>query len=371
MNNKIKYIAIVAAFFMFLCVPLSNVKADPITTISTVPPAITTPVPPATTTTTGDSGTSAGFSLNIFGKISDIFDSITNLPQKVMDSFNGMARDFAKASIESNFEQIQSQLDTFSVILTSDGYQGFFSIANTIRDKVRPIAYSLLALFFIIGFTKKTIYFDFVNKNEIIKTLLLFVLTKSFIDKSGDILNIILNFNRGLCKMVMKIGESKNTSFLNAFNTQLDHQLSVKQSIIDQLSFSLPFLLLTIFVGLLFLLCFVMINLRNIELGVLIAVSPIFFATLGSDVTNDVFKNFIKNFITVALQTLWMSVALVFLMSGYMEGVASQGMGVFGYVIGIITLSIYCVKAPSSVKEAIGGAGGQSFSLSSVAMLMR
>ncbi len=41
------------------------------------------------------------------------------------------------------------------------------------------------------------------------------------------------------------------------------------------------------------------------------AVSLLFFSTLDGDITNDVFRGFVKNFVAVAFQSVWISNGLI------------------------------------------------------------
>lgn len=306
--------------------------------------------------------------------LSGILGGLTDIPNKIKEAFLNPLNTYFQARLLATKIEVDGAMSVFKNLLTKDDLNSStFRFAKSLWNALKPIGYSLIGLFFIVDFCRKTIYFEVMNPLEIIKSVIKLVLTKTLVDQSYTILSMVLGINRMIVNTVFAIaGNSSLSDIINlnqlikTDNTSIDLVQIISEKINSQF-----FLLL---IGVLLVICIVIVNLRNIELAVLAGLAPIFFATNAGEISNDVFKSYLKNFISVAAQTIWMSVGLAFLTSGYVGTVTGAG-GLFSpmnLLIGMLTLTLYVIKAPNSIKSALGGSGtSANVSLSSLAMLIK
>lgn len=303
-----------------------------------------------------------------------LLDSIMNLPKKIVEGINDFflkdMKKYMSDVVRKNIEQANRSLVNFQEDLTeSDLSSSEFSIARSIWGGVKPIAYSLLSLFFMIGFVKKAMYFEMMNDREIYKTLLLFIFGKVLVDKSFLICEMILKVNNSIVRTVIStVGSMNTTQYIKFVENDKGQSMLTVTSNYFRTGWFITLFILAI------LIAQVMLILRKIEIAVLTSVSPLFISTFGADTSMDVFKNFLKNYISVVAQTIWMSIAFSFLVNAYITGITIESGGIlpgWEFVIGAIALAIYCVNSPSSVKSAIGGSGGGGMNLSSILNVLR
>ncbi len=247
-------------------------------------------------------------------------------------------------------------------------------IVQAVEQAVRPIAYSLLALFFVMEFSTKTIRFETSTNEGIAKVILQLLFAKYMTDSSLFIIQLILDVNHELVDLIFHAGNVKNINDLIAYQTIFTpDSIGVIHGVIDSMIAVIGLLIASLVIVVLWLLIYAIIYIRVMELCVMTAVSPLFFATLAGDVTNDVFKGFIKSLIGLALQTTFMSVSIVFFSNGLVNMMTSgQSMfqGVGDFMIGMLTLAIFIIKTPNALRQVLGG-GGASGSLSSLLLLVR
>ncbi len=318
-------------------------------------------------------GSSSSDSDNSASLINGLLSGLDNLPEKFVNFILTPVKEYYVSKITDSYNKLDMALKGFqSLLANDDSGSGFYIFARTLWSLLLPFGYSLVALFFVIGFCKKTTYFETMNNLEIIKLMLKLILGKTFLDKSIDILSVIMGLNRDIVRIVLNSTSSINSSLLNAAKNETINGSNVIDKLQSMVLYLISNEIITTVMLLLIIICYVVINLRNIELAVLIATAPLFFSTMVSDVTNDVFKAYMKNFISVVLQTLWISVSVAFLTNSYMSGVTgASDFSVFNFLISILTLAIFAVKAPSSVRNAIGGSGGNGMNIASLAMLLK
>jgi hypothetical protein len=302
-----------------------------------------------------------------------IISSLVNLPKKIMDEISDFflkdVKKFLSDVVRSDIEYANRKLVEFQEELTeSDLGSSEFAIARTLWGAMKPIAYSLLALFFMIGFVKKAMYFEMMNDREIYKTVLLFIFGKILIDKSFTICEMILRVNNGIVRTVINtVGSTNQSQFIKFVeNDRGQSMLTVIGNFFRSGGFMICFLIAL-------LIAQIILILRKLEIAVLTSVSPLFISTFGADTSMDVFKNFIKNYISVVAQTIWISIAFSFLVNAYISGITVESGGLlpgWDFLIGGVALAIYCINAPNSVKSAIGGSGGGGLNLSSLLHLL-
>lgn len=332
----------------------------------TYPPIIIKPPQEDKSPTEGDKG--------IIDSVNNMGDKITSLPRRIVESISDFflkdIKSWMSGVVRYDIESANRKLVEFQEELTeSDLSSSSFGIARTLSSSLKPIALSLLSLFFLISFCKKSMYFEVANEREILKTLLLFVLGKTLIDNSYTICEGILNINNSIVSMIINtVGGTNTSEYIKFIENDTGQTLTTVISNYTRTSgFVLCFLIALVIAR-------VMLILRKIELAVLTSVSPLFISTFAGESTMDVFKSFFKNYISVVAQTIWMGIAFAFLVNAYISGITIESGGIlpgWDFLIGGIALAIYCVNAPNSVKSAIGGNGGSGFNLSSLLHLVR
>lgn len=312
---------------------------------------------------------------NVGNKVDGVQSEIKGLPGKILDSMlNGLFKPIKEAlnnGIKSSIDQTNSIMVTFQEKLTKDNINSSqFAIAKTLWNGLKPIAYSLLSLFFLISVVKKSMYFEMMEEKQLYKSLLLFVFGKTLIDQSYTICSMIININNSIVNIVFNsIGASNRHQYIQYQNTNIDG-ISVMTLICNLLKCTW----FLIFIGLAIIIALVMLVIRQIEIAVLVGVSPIFFSTFSGESTMDVFKSYLKNFISVVAQTIWIGVAFGFLTNSYLGTIQVNATGLLpgiDFIVGAVALAIFCINAPNSVRSAIGGNGGGGMSLGSIAMLMK
>lgn len=308
---------------------------------------------------------------DMVSRLWSISDYIREIPEKAADkikeAISQAFMEYYKGELTRLTGVIELMLGGFKGYLMNDSMASGFAIS--LSNGLKPIAYSLVGLFFVIDFCKRTIYFEVMNYIQIVIPLIKLTFAKYIVDNSFRILNLILDINREIVGKVFEIESGFNSRSIADFGTINNPGPITK--VFDLAIFywgkSIFFLLVIVLIAL----CYVIANIRLIELSVLGGLSPIFFATIAADVTNDVFKSYIKNYIAVAMQSVFMAVGLAFLstgFTGYFTKTAGFSSGL-SMLIGVLTLTIYVLKAPASVRNAIGGAGGTSVNLVQLATL--
>jgi hypothetical protein len=247
-------------------------------------------------------------------------------------------------------------------------------IVQAVEQAVRPIAYSLLALFFVMEFSSKTIRFESASNEGIAKVILQLLFAKYMTDSSLYLIGLILDVNRELVGLIFNVGRVENLNDLINFQATFSPTaMGFVQGVMENMLAAIGLLIAGLVIMVLWLLIYAIIYIRVIELCVMTAISPLFFATLAGDVTNDVFRGYIKSFVALALQTTFMSVSIVFFSNGLVN-LMSPGSSMFSsvtdFLIGMLTLAIFMLKTPNSLRQALGG-GGASASMSSLLLLVR
>ncbi|WP_026883529.1 hypothetical protein [Clostridium akagii] len=332
---------------------------------------------------------STGFA-NLGNSIANIPTTIENLPGKIGDAVgNSVGTAFTNAinntilnpigrvvesDLTTKINAVDADMQAFQMLLSQEDLSGSqFGFAQTLWSSMKPIGYSLVSLFFIISFCKKTIYFEMMNDLEVYKQLVKLIFAKSAVDYSYTILTAIVSVNRGIVNTIFGVlkmaDKSQMIQYINS-NSSTD--------VIQLIGNCLKSTVLMTSLGICLIICMVIVVIRQIELAVLAVVSPMFFATLAGDSTSDIFKSFIKNFVAVTVQTIWIAVGLAFLKNSYLTSITVgsdgllSGSGIFGFtnfIVGIVALTVYCVQAPASVRNSLGGSGGGGFNISSLAIV--
>lgn len=244
---------------------------------------------------------------------------------------------------------------------------------NNIYSLVKPVAYSLVALFFVMGLAKNAMYFEIMSFEVVLKSAVMLVIGKYLVDTGIWILQIICGLNSYVSTLILNNADTDITSLYN-LNGSYSSAVAGASTGVQAISSGILFFIFAVIALLSAVAIFIVLILRQIHLGVLVCLSPLFFSTIVADISNDVFKSFIKHFFAVAFQTTFMSVALALFcgsMRSFLSG-SSVGMGggFIGMLVGIIGLSFYMVKTPGTINGILGvGANGNGINVASIAAL--
>ncbi|MEN8906662.1 MAG: conjugal transfer protein TrbL family protein [Clostridiales bacterium] len=290
--------------------------------------------------------------------INDILDDILKLLSEYINKF---MNNLINSMMQGMFQSIDGMMKEADKIFDNK------YILN-IQEPLFAVAYALLGLFFVIEFCKTSVYFENMTIERFLKPMVMLVVGKVIIGKSGFILKTISTINMKITNTLMG-GGIDNAETIERYqkiaHDTINANLSEKGAAVGVAFFStiinsVSFLVILVAV---FIIIFIFCA-RYLEIAILFIISPIFFATLIADVTNDVFKSFIKQFIAVTFQTIIIVVALrlvLFITNG--EGTIKfiekdvSGVSYLNMVMGVITLVLLCfitLKAKSFFSKLLG-----------------
>jgi hypothetical protein len=178
---------------------------------------------------------------------------------------------------------------------------------------VTPVAYALLGLFFVIEFCKKSVYFETMSIEQFLKPLLMLIIGKIMVSKSGSFMIKISSINTSLTNSLARAtGEDSAASAIaGQYNLQdtVYKKAAEGEGWANFFDLAVNGVIFIVTLLLLYIIIFVFCA-RALEMMILFIVSPIFFATLVGDSTIDVFKSFIKQYIAVVFQTIIIVIAV-------------------------------------------------------------
>ena len=235
-----------------------------------------------------------------------------------------------------------------------------YGMVKTIANSIIPIALVIAVMFWIIEFCKKSMMFEVTTPESIAKLVFKFIFCKVFIQASFELCVTIYSGVFGILSKVVGISQVEGGQIMS----QLDTSLQVIKTEIDGLGLIglvalLPFLAL--FCILMFIVNWVITLIiygRFIELFMLFALCPLPLATLTSDMTHDIAKRFLQEFIAVSLQAVVMVIVLAIYTVLIMGTDFSTGTGILGimggYILGFLVLVLTLFKSGSWAKKFVG-----------------
>jgi hypothetical protein len=195
------------------------------------------------------------------------------------------------------------------------------------------IGLALLALFFVIEFCKKAVYFENMTIESFLKPMFILIIGKIVISNTKFILEKIVDISNLAAGAMYNVGAiTDNSQNYDKILDELEKQSTVTNigNICSTfmatkvvLSNTNTLLLGTVFVSLIaiaviavFLAVCICLIVREVEIVILTCVAPIVFSTLASDSTSDIFKKFMKYFCVVCFQTIIIAIGFVLLKDG-------------------------------------------------------
>lgn len=233
---------------------------------------------------------------------------------------------------------------------------GVATTAKVFATSLESIALTLLIFFFFYEFLKKTVMFEFVNWENVVKILLRFFIAKLVVQNCYAILEVIAIVMNGILGL---IGDPKNIqSILSpAEHTKLAGEYA-KAGFWDR-----PFVFLKMaiawFVVLIIriIVVFVVIG-RFLEIAIYTAIAPIPLSTIAGESTSSIAISFIKGYIAVLLQGV-IIVAMCCLYVGMAQAFGGTTFtGMFGnlitYLICSAVLLFTVLKSGNWAKQIMG-----------------
>lgn len=183
---------------------------------------------------------------------------------------------------------------------------------NDITNAIRVFAYSIVLVFFAVNLIEQSVKYEIFTMKGMLQIFGRLLVSKIIIDMSTAICAAILSAIGFLTKEVALTMYDKPSNFIPSIELPTSG-VKLIGPLIDTIvatALSLVIMLIAVSVFVMTLLVLLKLVLRSFELTILVCTSPAFFACASSDVTKEYFKKFVTMFIQVALQTVFMVIAL-------------------------------------------------------------
>jgi len=208
------------------------------------------------------------------------------------------------------FNSLGADIDEMSKIVTMDWNATVLGtwVNNFFHNITYPIGLSLLALFFMIGYTKRAAMFKLNTPENIIKVLLQLMFAKMIMENSLEILNFIFAAVSGLVDKVATY--TSNVANLIDFIDMKEEWMKMSYWEFLKMSGRLWPLQVGMFISkmLIGVICYG----RVIEVYLFTVASPIPLATIASEEYSSIGKRFFQHYISVCLQGFLIIVILKF-----------------------------------------------------------
>jgi len=204
--------------------------------------------------------------------------------------------------IQDLFSNMSGELDQIrGFILQSPEHfnSGAWAIIQSIYEALLPMGYTLVALFFIIDFLNKSIMFEWVKWENVVKSLLKMVVAKLIIENSFMLLNTIFSVVTEIINKTYRTYEAVEMTGAN-----IDGMIEEvnKMNFIESIGFYMSISPWTTAMEVVKIIIYVIIYGRMIEIYLLTAVAPLPLATLAGDGTQGIAKKFLQVYFSVCLQ---------------------------------------------------------------------
>lgn len=206
-------------------------------------------------------------------------------------------------------EDIKEVVNIVTLDISSGNYTATATVIQAVFQVVYVIGLNLAVLFFLLSFLKKTMMFEFVTMEAVVKTILLLFVTDFFLENCDDVLNGVY---QGLTWAVKQVNETValDAEFSDAIKkviALLKDTLQQRQSTfnpIDNLTFNLRFLPIWVIMMGTKVLVWAIAYGRIIEIYIHQCIAPIPLSTMVSEDLSHVAMKFMKSYVGVCLQGL-------------------------------------------------------------------
>ncbi|MGI6588786.1 MAG: hypothetical protein ACOX2N_08480 [Peptococcia bacterium] len=230
-------------------------------------------------------------------------------------------------------------------------------IIDNVSSILLSTGYTLLVFFFFIDFFKKTIMFEFVNWETIVKVLLRFFVAKFILSEFHLVLEGIAIVVNGLIEGVGTVAKDGSIEAL-LDSGDIKQQFDALPGLIEELLFFVKLLIIWIIMMVIRLAILFIGYGRFVEICIYTAIAPIPLSTLVGEETSSIAKKFFQGYIAVLLQGL-IIVVMCFIYLGLVStftGNTPQGLdgGLIQYLICSIVLLFTMLKSGSWAKQIMG-----------------
>lgn len=224
-----------------------------------------------------------------------------------------MGENFILGNLQDSVAGLTKSMTTMVEFLTRDPttMPHAWGVVQAIYNTMLPIGYSLITLFFLIGFIKTTTDFRNISIEKMFGMFLLLILSKFLMERSFDILRLILSATHGLVDTLgttvaipeFDVEEYRAViSGLNIFEkAQYAATMTMYNLVFKGVSIAIKAIIYGVF----------------IEIFVLTAMSPIPIAGIASGEMSPMAKRYLQEYAAVALQAVVMLI-VVTIYGGFM-----------------------------------------------------
>jgi hypothetical protein len=212
---------------------------------------------------------------------------------------------------------------------------------------------------------EKTIQYELFTMRGAVSVFGRILLAKIWIDMSVTICLWIVRIGGGLATQIISEGTIKLYDITVHYSRGNAPWYDIITPLIDMLMalmYLIPFLLMVLAVLICSFIVMIKLVMRSFEIALLLAVSPVFFATWVSDATRQYFRKFIMTFISVVFELVFM--ALVYAMGVFWvsqagtilrtdQDIATWAFESFIRGIVVVALLIMMIKPPRVLRELV------------------
>jgi hypothetical protein len=191
-----------------------------------------------------------------------------------------------------------------------------YALTTNIHNIILPISYSLLAVFFIIDLLGKCTNLEVMRWHNVIKSLIRLAVGKMIVTSSLYFLNSIYKVAVGIIIKASSVGSINIVENDSSYIMEAIEGMGV----LERLSFQANLAPYIVILQVVKIAVFIIIYARMIEIYWRIAISPLALATIGTDSTKNIAKQFLQGYVAVCLQGLLIVISLMF------YGALTQGM---------------------------------------------
>lgn len=235
-------------------------------------------------------------------------------------------------------------------VFSNKGTSSVAGIVSGLSDGLQSTGVTLLIFFFFYEFLKKTVMFEFVNWENVVKILLRFIIAKVLVQNCHVVLQaiaIVINGIIGILgspeQMEQMIDAAQKAEILEEFG-----QKDFFASIFFFLQYGLAWIVMMIVRAVVL----VVVYGRFIEIGIYTAIAPIPLATIAGESTSSVAKKFIQSYIGVLLQGV-IIVVMCFIYVGLVIGLLVDG-DFIQYILCSLVLLFTVAKSGNWAKQIMG-----------------
>jgi hypothetical protein len=311
--------------------------------------------------------------------VDSLADGLESVGETISDTVDGAVETVKGMTtvVDSEFVFIDFQQDIEKIvdIVTGDLSAGLYEVTATIISNiysvVMVIGLNLAVLFFLISFLKKSVMFEFVNWENVVKTILLLFVAKFFIQNAAFVLEGAYDFITDAIKQLQASLTLENEAFAEQVNESIE---LIKKSYseglwglgkynpLNKLTFLVRYAPVFAVMGLIKGLIYVVAYGRIIEIYLHQCIAPIPLATLVSEDLSHVAVKFLKSYVGVCVQGLIIVVVCYIyqgLMLNWMSGSLAGGegnteLGIGGLLVCSLTFGFIIWKSGDWGKRITG-----------------